>query len=42
MPPLLLDTSKLSNVDFKASTLMLGQSQEPSLFAETPQGQEVG
>ncbi|NXS91890.1 SYT11 protein, partial [Jacana jacana] len=39
MPPLLHDTSKQSNAGIQASTLMLGPSQEPSSFSETPQGQ---
>ncbi|NXP10266.1 SYT7 protein, partial [Thinocorus orbignyianus] len=39
MPSLLHDITKQSNANLQASTLMLGPSQEPSSFSETPQGQ---
>ncbi|NXJ61907.1 SYT11 protein, partial [Rostratula benghalensis] len=39
MPPLLHDTTKQSNADTQASTLMPGRSQKPCSFSETPQGQ---
>ncbi|NXN51039.1 SYT11 protein, partial [Rynchops niger] len=41
MPPLLHDASKQSNADIKASTLMLGRSQEPPSFSEIPQGRAM-
>lgn len=40
-PALLHDVTKQHNADIKARTLMLGQSQEPSSFSETSQGQAM-